>query len=433
MKAIKTKNNSIEKETAQDIITGNKDISASSAYSEKSAQKTNDEPVLNVQNEPPADREKTTFRKILAFLKKMLRSVWFWLLMLTPLAFLLRILAEKISGFADFYNQHIYRYISIFWTNISGIVPFSIGEILLILLPAAGIAYIIAVIVSVVKSKGKRLHKVFMGIVRPVSAASLVFFLFMTNCGINYFCQDVRTQSGLEFREPSAEELYEVCIYLADKATECRSKLPEDENGVVKIDISSARTKAKNAMNSLHSTYEYIPDGYSIPKSVMLSRGMSFLQITGVYFPFTFEANVNTDVPAFSVPFTMCHELAHVRGFMHEQDANFLAYLACIYSGEEDFMYSGYSEAVRYVSRHLRKADSKLYADFQKHLSDGVYRDYAFDSKYWKQFETPIAQTAAAVNDSYLKQNAQPQGIKSYDMITGLIIAHYFQEIKHYK
>lgn len=377
------------------------------------------------ENAPDAKTE-----RISVFLKKMIRSVWFWLLLLTPLSFLLRALAENVSGFADGYNRSFYRFISILWTNISGIVPFSVGEIILILLPFAALAYLTAVIVSVVRSKGNRLKKLLLGIIRPAAAASLVFFLFMTNCGINYFASDVSTQSGLQFREPSAEELYEVCVYLADKATEYRSKLAEDENGTAQIDLSAARTKAKNAMNLLHSVYDYIPDGYSVPKGVMLSRGMSYLNITGVYFPFTFEANVNIDVPSYTVPFTMCHELSHVRGFMHEQDANFLAYLACIYSEDDEFRYSGYSEAVRYVSRHLRAADKELYAEFQEHLSDGVYRDYAYDSQYWKQFETPVAQTAAAVNDSYLKQNAQPQGIKSYDMITELIVAHYFQEIK---
>lgn len=411
-------------EAPHEDVSENEDISTSSKNTEKSVLKTDSQGQIHFGN------RKKNLKKLTSYIRKMFCSVWFWLLMLTPLAFILRALSGNVSGFADFYNRHIYRYISIFWTNISGIVPFSIGEIILVMLPAALIAYFIVVIVLVVRSKGKRLKKLFLGIVRPAAVASLVFFLFMTNCGINYFCQDVSTQSGLQSREPSAEDLYEVCIYLADKATECRERLSEDENSVAQIDLSPAQTKAKNAMNNLHSFYDFVPDGYSIPKSVMLSRGMSYLQITGVYFPFTFEANVNTDVPSFCVPFTMCHELAHVRGFMHEQDANFLAYLACIYSGEDDFMYSGYSEALRYVSRHLHSADKKLYADFQKHLSDGVYRDYAYDSKYWKQFETPVAQTAAAVNDGYLKQNAQPQGIKSYDMITDLIVAHYFQDIK---
>ncbi len=358
------------------------------------------------------------------------RSVWFWLFLLIVPALALRGLAANVSGFADGYCHYFYRYVSVFWNNISGIVPFSVGEILLLLLPLAAVAYIAFVIVSVVRSKGQRIKKLLLGFIRPLSLCMLVMFLFVTNCGINYYCSDVAAMSGLELREPSAEDLYEVCVYLADRAAECRSRLSEDENGAVSLDKAAASYTARDAVNALHQSYDYIPDGYGIPKGVMLSRGMSYLNITGVYFPFTFEANVNTDAPDYTIPFTMCHELAHVRGFMHEQDANFIAYLSCIYSDDYGFMYSGYAQAISYVSRYLRMADKTLYDEFRTHLTEGILRDYAFSAEYWRQFETPVAEAASAVNDSYLKHNAQPEGIKSYDRITDLIIAHYFQFIK---
>ena len=385
-----------------------------------------DEAKTAPENEPP-QKKRSAFRRLVG---SVLRSAWTWLILLFPAALLLRAAASGIEGFADFWCGYIYRPVSVFWSFVSGIVPFSVGEILLILLPFAALAYIIAVIVAIVRSKGQRVKKLVKGIVRPIAAASLVFFVYITNCGINYYCSDVLTLSGMKLRETSAQELYEVCVYLADQASECRSRLSENENGVAVIDISAAKYKTRDAVNSLHARYGYIPDGYSIPKGVMLSRAMSYLDVTGIYSPFTFEANVNTDMRNFTVPFTMCHELSHVRGFMHEQDANFIAYLACICSGDYELMYSGYAEAVRYVSKYLRLSDGKLYNDFLTHLSDGVFRDYEDNSQYWKQFETPIAEAASSVNDSYLKFNAQPEGIMSYNRITELIIAHYFTDIK---
>ena len=62
---------------------------------------------------------------------------------------------------------------------------------------------------------------------------------------------------------------------------------------------------------------------------------------TGIYIPYTFESNINVDVPAFSIPAIMCHELTHFRGFMRENEANFLGYLACMESPRDDFRYSG--------------------------------------------------------------------------------------------
>ncbi len=45
---------------------------------------------------------------------------------------------------------------------------------------------------------------------------------------------------------------------------------------------------------------------------------------------------------AYNIPFTACHELAHLRGFMQEQEANFIGYLAGTRSDSLEFNYSGY-------------------------------------------------------------------------------------------
>ena len=361
---------------------------------------------------------------------KLVRSVWFWLCMLLPLGLLLRTIAKNASGAADLYVKTLYRMSSLIWNNITGILPFSIGELLLLALPLLILSYFIWLIVRTAKGKGKRIRTILKGFLRIIALSCMILYMYITNCGMNYFASDFTSQSGLDVHPTSSDELYEVCIYLADKASDCRSHVNEDENGVFVVDKEKVRKKASDAVNRLHQDYDFIPDGYSLPKPVMLSRGMSYLNITGVYSPFTFEANVNVDVPSLLVPFTMCHELSHVRGFMHEEDANFIAYLACISSGDKELEYSGYINAVMYASSSLYSADKKKYSVFLSHLSDAVFRDFADYSDYWHQFETPVAETASAVNDHYLKSNSQQSGVKSYGKMTDLVIAHYYQKIK---
>ncbi|MFQ8979614.1 MAG: DUF3810 family protein [Waltera sp.] len=41
-------------------------------------------------------------------------------------------------------------------------------------------------------------------------------------------------------------------------------------------------------------------------------------------------------------PATMCHELAHIRGYIYEDEANFIAFLACVESDDSTFQYAGY-------------------------------------------------------------------------------------------
>ena len=44
---------------------------------------------------------------------------------------------------------------------------------------------------------------------------------------------------------------------------------------------------------------------------MFFSRLQSMMGFTGVYFPFTGEANVNVDAPACLVPATIAHEMSH--------------------------------------------------------------------------------------------------------------------------
>lgn len=374
------------------------------------------------------EKGKNVLRCMRKLLLTTIRSVWFWLIMLLPLAMLLRLCARKIPGLADLYNHTVYRGVSIFWNQVTGVVPVSIAELLLMVLPFAVLGYLIFVIVRVIKSKHRRLKTAGKGLLRLVSLACAVYFLYVTNCGMNYYCSSFAEQSGLEVKPTSAGELYEVCVYLGTKASECRSRLEQNEEGVMVLDKADARRAAAEAMNRLHRQYGFFPDGYSIPKPLILSRGMSYLNLTGVYFPFTFESNVNVDSPDCFIPFTMCHELAHVRGYMKEQDANFIAYLACIYSDNDAFMYSGYLSALHYASSSLFGADRELYRQYASCLSDEVWTDLSDDYHYWQQFQTPVAEAASAINDNYLKNNHQDSGVKSYGLMTDLVIAHYYSE-----
>ena len=98
--------------------------------------------------------------------------------------------------------------------------------------------------------------------------------------------------------------------------------------------------RAKNAMNKLAEEYKILKGNYSSPKPVRQSKVMSYLGITGMFFPYTFEANVNVHIPPYQIPAVMLHELVHLRGFMREDEANFISYLAGTKSGYDDFYYS---------------------------------------------------------------------------------------------
>ena len=180
---------------------------------------------------------------------------------------------------------------------------------------------------------------------------------------------------------------------------------------------------AQEAFEALSEEYPLVTGGYGKPKPVLLSRLMSWCNITGVFFPFTFEANVNNDIPDYSIPSTMCHELSHLRGFMREDEANFIGYLACCRSDNPELQYSGLMLAFIHANNALYSADAATASAIYAELCEGTQRDLAANSAYWKQFEGPVAEISSSVNNAYLQANGQEEGVRSYGRMVDLLLA----------
>lgn len=123
----------------------------------------------------------------------------------------------------------------------------------------------------------------------------------------------------------------------------------------------------------------------------------------------------------------MCHELAHTRGFMREDEANFIGYLACRKSDSPECRYSGVMLALVHAENRLYAADRELFWQVDALLSDGVRRDFAANNAYWAQFEGPAAEVSTAVNNAYLRANNQSDGVASYGRMVDLLLADYRQ------
>jgi len=359
-------------------------------------------------------------------LKRLLRLKRLWLLAALPLAGLLYLLAHKVGGFAEFWARYIYPLLAHLLHGVSRLVPVSLGELLVLALPVLAVAGLVLGIVHVVKNRGMRLFaglKAF--VVNPVTIASLLLFVFMTNCGVNYGRVSFSQISGLPVQATSPRELQRLCKDLVMAANTLRNDLPEDENGVYTLSSSVNKTgeAARAAFAKLGKTYPTLQGGYGAPKAVLCSRGMSYLDITGIFFPFTMEANVNVDVVDYNIPFTMCHELTHLRGYMREDEANFVAYLACHGSESDDLRYSGTMLAFVYCINALHSADSSLVSDVYAGMEDAVRRDLNANNAYWKQFETPVAEISNNVNSAYIQANGDPDGVRSYGRMVDLLLA----------
>jgi hypothetical protein len=363
-------------------------------------------------------------------MKKLFRYKRIFLLGLMPLSYLLIFAAKNSSFFAEqIYAKHIYRWISQSVSTITGIFPFSIGEIMVIASPILLLAIAVRFIVRLFfekKNKKERIVKAFLNL---LCVGSVILFLFTIMAGINYYRYSFSKYSHLEIRDSSLEELYALTQSLADTANELRAQVPkEDDNGVFKLSMNhyELAKAAVKAYRVLSIDYPVLAGSYGPPKPVYFSKLMSQTEITGIFWPFTMEANVNVDIPDYSIPETMLHELAHLRGFMREDEANFLSYLAGTESDNIELKYSTTMLALITASNALYDQSPVMYTEIANQYSEGVIKDLQANNEYWEQFEHTVVSTVSnKINDTYLKANNQSDGVKSYGRMLDLLLAKY--------
>ena len=175
-------------------------------------------------------------------------------------------------------------------------------------------------------------------------------------------------------------------------------------------------------MVELGEEYPELGGYYPVPKPLAVSRILSVQQLCGVYAPFTVEANFNQEMTTYNIPHTMCHELSHLRGFMQEEEANFIGYLACLKSDRRSFQYSGYLTGWVYATNALAKQDMDKYVELYRQLNEDTVRNLKENTEFWNQYDGKVSNQ---MNDTYLKFNDQQDGVQSYGRMVDLMLAYY--------
>jgi len=345
-----------------------------------------------------------------------------------PIAVLILVLSRASNDIAEYvFARGIYRVYGTVLSFINGFLPFSVGEWLLIIFVLGLALFPVITVIATIRSKEKAYT--FFGAIRLlVIIAGIVFLWFMIGAGANYNRYEFSSFSGLEVRDSSKEELYALVEELVEKTNEARAELNISEDSIFDSDMTDRERAAecRKAMEKLAEEYDVLSGFYPYCKPVFFSRVLSEFNITGVYFPWTVEANVNVDVPDYTRAVTACHELSHLRGFMREDEANFIGYLACVGSDNPELKYSGYMLALVYAGNQLYAADADLYFQLASGYSKGVRLDFAENSRYWEEFkDTVLSEAGEKMNNTYLKINNVEDGTKSYGRMVDLLLAEY--------
>ncbi len=320
------------------------------------------------------------------------------------------------------YITDTYKYIL---GTIFNILPFSVAEVLVIIFIVFCIWYIIRAIIKIKKEKNNRIPTLYSYVLGATIIALSVSTSLTFLWGINYYAQNTVARMGVTQNPVATQDLINVTKLFANMLNNSSQKVPRDENNLLDVPRDYIYEVSTTLYDPLEEKYPFLKGADVTPKNMMFSWYMSETNYTGIFFPYTGEANVNKDQPLCLLPSTIAHELAHVRGVAPEGDCNFIAVLACEESGNDIYMYSGRLLAYIHLSNALIKADNETAYEIYQTLDSGVLADLADHSEFWQQYDSPVSVVANNVYDDFLQSYGQVDGVKSYGRVVDLLCDMY--------
>ena len=341
----------------------------------------------------------------------------------------LMLIAERFSQLVDMVYPYVTREVQTILAGWSSTVGFTLWQVLVV-------AMVLAVVVTLVLAITLKKSIVqWLGWV--LAGASVIWLLHTGIYGLNYYAGPISDDVRLSNSEFTAEDLEKATTYFRDMANQMAKEMPRDENGkLIFDDFDTLAAQAGQGFTTL--AYEQsgsIFAGCTIPvKKLGWADMYTSMGITGVTMPLTGEAAVNPQIPSISLPFTMCHEMAHRMSIATENDANFAAFLACLANEDKQFQYSAYYMAFRYCYSALYSAGTSetaaAAARIDLEVNDYLRYDLTqYDKFFTKHRDDTLSNIADSVNDTYIKVSGDENGTASYGQVSIYLVNWYLEEL----
>lgn len=347
----------------------------------------------------------------------------------------LNFMSVYIKGFADIYRKYVFVHISSIFSRITNIFRYSVGEVMITMGIFIVLIGLIIFIAGFMKYKWlKNLRRIYFRIV-----VYILIFIYATetlNCFIMYHTTTIENTLYKDINLTSdisdGERLINVYNEVVDNINKLSAKMKRDSDGDLIEDYSYNECKA--ALRNISDRFTCLSGYYPSPKEIYYSDIMTQQYLAGIYFPFSMEANYNKLMYISNMPSTICHELSHLKGYIRENEANYLSFVACIESDNEFIQYSGYLSVFYYLlddietyateeeKANMYKIDKRAYDD-TIFVKDDVFNE--IEEKSLVSTDT-LSDATDKFIDSNLKINGVSSGMDNYNEVVRLLIFYYF-------
>ena len=349
------------------------------------------------------------------------RTSWFWVISFLAIL-LIKLLALNTSYIEKFYTGYSYPVISIILRFLFGWIPFSIGDIFYFV---AGCWLLYLLIKNISLSFRKKLtgRIILKKTTGTLVVLVIIYISFNILWGLNYDRIGIAGQLNLPAADYDTADVILLQEILLNRVNENKEILIRNKN--LYPSRSELFKSAQHSYENVSKIYPFIQ--YKTPsiKSSLYGSIGNYLGFTGYYNPFSGEAQVNTTVPKFLLPYITTHEMAHQLGYAKEDEANFVGYLAAANSADTLFRYSAYLDLFVYANREVYYFDSDLAKTSMMKLDTAVKEDLTEWRKFNLAHTSFIEPAITWLYGNYLKANQQPKGMRSYNEVIRMLIAYY--------
>lgn len=356
---------------------------------------------------------------------------WKFVIIYAVLLVILNVLS-RIATFCDVYTEHVFP----IWTNtygrITGLFSFSVGEVMIVLaIVGVFAAIVIGVSLIFLRKRKRNGYKLFA--IRYLKAMLLLAMttglLYSLNCSMLYGCSKLVLNEKAD-SDYTVSQVEVLRTYIAKKCNTLSKKFDRDADGNLVADFDM-KEEVRKAMSGLAEEYPRFTGYIPAPKPIRSSHYMYYTNMIGIYFPFSLEANYSTYLNDANFPYTACHELAHLKGYIFENEADYFAFLACVGSDNPLLQYSGYINVLYYLDNdYYEMVDSETYEQ-QVQIEDLVWKDmYCYTSEAVEEVEAVdsiisedvVAEAGETFTETYLDYYGAEA---NYSEVTKLVLRYY--------
>jgi hypothetical protein len=330
----------------------------------------------------------------------------------------------------EYYSNSWYPAIGNTLRMLTRFIPFSIGDILYVLV---GFSLLLGMIKWLyrVSIQGFGWELIGAGLLKLARKLVWFYIVFKLIWGLNYDRLGIAYQLNLDPEPYQKEAVVQITRDLMDSLNACRKQMKDTL--IPEQSYDQIKREAFRCYQDQSLQYHFLNYRNRAVKESLFTPIADFVGFSGYFNPFTGEAQVRNDIPRVMVPFIICHEMAHQMGYASESEANFVGYLTSSSSKDVYFRYSVYLELFSYAQGeeilvYGKEKDFPAFENMLKfnksYLDTLVRKDRKEIRQFFQKRKNKISPAFGTLYDQYLKLNKQTAGINSYDDVISWLIAY---------